>query len=71
MKEADELEVVGVVVLHLAPVSFSIQAIFLDFEGLWNKAPSHKVEQEVEEELRNDIEQPRVVVNPGVILMLC
>jgi hypothetical protein len=71
MKETDELEVVRVVVLHLALVSFCIQAILRDLKGLRDEAPSHKVEQEVEEELGKEIEQPRVVVNAGVILMLC
>ena len=71
MKEADELEVVHIVVLHLASVSFRIQILFRDLEGLRNEAPSDKVEQEVEEELGNDVEQPRVVVNTPVILMLC
>ena len=71
MKEADELEVVHIVVLYLASVSFRIQILFRDLKGLRNEAPSDKVEQEVEEELGNDVEQPRVVVNTPVILMLC
>ena len=71
MEEADELEVVRVVVLHLALVSFRVQAILRDLKGLRDKAPGDKVEQEVEEELGNEIEQPRVVVNACVILMLC
>ena len=71
MKEAEELEVVIMEVLHLAFVSFCIQIIFRDLEGLRNEAPSGKVEQEVEEELGHDIEQPRLVINSPVILMLC
>jgi hypothetical protein len=71
MKEANELEVVIMEVFHLASVSFCIQILFRDLEGLRNEAPSDKVEQEVEEQLGNDIDQPRVVVNAPVILMLC
>jgi hypothetical protein len=71
MKEANELEVVIMEVFHLASVSFCIQILFRDLVGLRNEAPSDKVEQEVEEQLGNDIDQPRVVVNAPVILMLC